>query len=150
MGGWPSQSAHQHGFDGSAKQAQIIDLIKDQMNIKWMNYFDVPYSQIPGKGAGKLLCAVVLTFKGFLHSKRQRDEINRHLQGSMEADRITVESWNLKKASSEEDDVLVLWSEWADSDAEGAERWARGVGEMLATAAEFKNSDVRLMKLVEL
>ena len=150
IGGWPSQSAHQQGFDGSAKQGQIVDLIKDQMDITWMNYFDVPYAQIPGKHAGGLLCAVVLIFESFLTPERQRDKVNNLVKESVEADRRVVTSWNLKKVSSEEDDVLVLWSEWADGEAAGAERWARGIEQTLDSAAKFKGWNVKLMELVDL
>ena len=150
IGGWPSQSAHQQGFDGSAKQAQIIDLIKDQMDITWMNYFDVTYPQIPGKHSGTLLCAVVLTFESVVSPGSQRDEANSPVKNAMRADGAVVASWNLKKASSEEDDILILWSEWADRNQESAEQWARGIEGLLDTAARFKGSDVRVMKLIEL
>ena len=47
IGAWESKDAHQHGFDGSPQQAEIINLIKDQLGIEWMHYMDVEQSKIP-------------------------------------------------------------------------------------------------------
>lgn len=120
------------------------------MDITWMNYFDIAYSQIPGKQSGKLLYAVVLTFESFVTLEQQRDVVNSLVKESTEANGKVVASWNLKKVSSEEDHVLVLWRESADSVDDGAERWARGMEDLLDDAPGIKGSDVRLMELVEL
>ena len=47
IGAWESKDKHQHGFDGSPQQAEIINLIKDQLGIEWMHYMDVEQSKIP-------------------------------------------------------------------------------------------------------
>src|SRR5450432_3629407 len=47
IGAWQSQEQHQRGFNGSAAQDKILELVKDQMDIDWMYYIDVQQSKIP-------------------------------------------------------------------------------------------------------
>ncbi|KIW53788.1 hypothetical protein PV05_06201 [Exophiala xenobiotica] len=47
IGAWESKDQHQHGFNGSPQQDEILDLIKDQMGIDWMHYMNVEPSRIP-------------------------------------------------------------------------------------------------------
>ena len=56
IGGWPSQEAHQKGFNGSKEQGKLIEGIKGVMEIEWMEYFGIDLALI-GKGEvrGKVL-----------------------------------------------------------------------------------------------
>lgn len=149
IGGWPSQAAHQSGFDGSAKQAQIIDLIKDQMSITWMNYFDIPYARTPGQDSKKLLCAVVFEFHSFgQNSSQERKSVEDHLQTAVE-DQESTKSWNLKKSSDDEDDVFVLWRAWEEQEEDVVRRWASSVQEMLVGDQRVKKSSFRLMRMCD-
>jgi hypothetical protein len=47
IGSWASPSQHAKEYVGSPGQRMILKMVKDVMEIEWMHYIDVEYSDIP-------------------------------------------------------------------------------------------------------
>jgi len=99
IGAWESQEQHQSGFNGSAAQGQILELVKDQMDIDWMHYIDVEQSKIP-------ISPPVLEIRKYtLPSNADKQAFNNTLT----AERVTLDTytegttggWNLPKSEGE-------------------------------------------------
>jgi hypothetical protein len=114
IGAWESQEKHQHGFDGSPQQGEILKLIKDQMGIDWMHYMDVEQSQIPLDAP--VLAIVKETFAKHGVNKTQFDQDFAHQTPALSGARFgAVAAWNLKK-NKHERDVRMHFSGWQDVD----------------------------------
>ena len=122
LGGWPSQDAHQKGFEGSEEQEQLIEGIKDVMEISWMEYFDVEIRKLAGMGMeGACLVGVVV---GCGDRGRGSSEENRDGDGDGTTSRVVEDACrrvmgrddvltarNLKKEKEErEEDYVVMFA----------------------------------------
>ncbi|EXJ60579.1 hypothetical protein A1O7_04732 [Cladophialophora yegresii CBS 114405] len=114
IGAWETKDHHQHGFDGSPQQGEILELIKDQMGIDWMHYIDVEQSRIP-------LDAPVLAI---IKESFAKDSVNRtdfdqqfasqtaHIGGARYG---AISGWNIRKDKHEQD-VRVNFSGWENQE----------------------------------
>ena len=110
IGAWESKEKHQHGFDGSPQQGQILELIKDQMGIDWMHYIDVEQSRIP-------LDAPVLSI---IREEFAQTGVNRTLSDQEFASQTAslggarygaISAWNISKDENERD-IRVNFAGW--------------------------------------
>ncbi|OCT52552.1 hypothetical protein CLCR_10845 [Cladophialophora carrionii] len=110
IGAWATKDHHQHGFDGSPQQGEILTLIKDQMGIDWMHYIDVEQSRIP-------LDAPVLAIikEAFAKHGVNRTDFDQqfasqtaHIGGARYG---AISAWNIRK-DKHEPDVRVNFSGW--------------------------------------
>ena len=116
IGAWESKDHHQHGFDGSPQQGEILELIKDQMDIDWMHYMDVEQSRIPLDAP--VLSIVRTTFAKHGVNRTQYDQEFESQTPSLGGARHgSVAGWNIRKDKHERD-VRVVFSGW-DSIDEG-------------------------------
>ena len=100
IGAWQSQEQHQRGFNGSAAQDKILELVKDQMDVDWMYYIDVQQSKIP-------INAPVLEIRKYtLPSNTDKQIFNKTLATERQALEAQAEGsiggWNLPKRDGEE------------------------------------------------
>ena len=126
IGGWPSQSAHQDGFDGSTEQAKLFPLIEGMMQIDWMEYLDTKHDNVPT--GSQCLVATVLRCGVLKDDARQQtwDGLQQGLKAALEKQEgqgsqtgiPIVCAWNLKKGKQDgEEDVLVCFSGWENAGA---------------------------------
>jgi hypothetical protein len=101
IGSWQSQEQHSKGFDGSPAQAEILELIKDQMDIEWMHYVDIEQDKIPLNAQVLAINRYVLARskdkQAFLEAFRARKE---YLVSVSEGK--TIGGWNLPKQEGDE------------------------------------------------
>ncbi|KAK5462742.1 hypothetical protein LTS15_002454 [Exophiala xenobiotica] len=108
IGAWESKDQHQHGFDGSPQQDEILDLIKEQMSIDWMHYMDVEQSRIP-------LNAPVLAILKTVHNEDvQKPEFDNEFAAATSTTlgvggsrHGAVTAWNIPKDDKEDAAVAV-------------------------------------------
>lgn len=123
IGAWESKDKHQHGFDGSPQQKQILGLIKDQMGIDWMHYMDVEQSRIPLQAPVLVLVKIVVPKSTHKASFDQDFAAGTASLGG--ARHGAVAAWNIDKDHKEET-VRVHFSGW-DSLEEATEGIANTV-----------------------
>ena len=109
IGEWPSQEAHQEKFNGSKEQAELIEGIKELMEITWMEYVAVHIKQLGDIMERKFLVVVIAEcgdLKGSAEARRGVEQaIKQNVQGRV------VTGWNSKKNEKEsEDDFLVVFA----------------------------------------
>ena len=126
IGGWPSKSAHQDGFDGSAEQAKLFPLIEGMMQIDWMEYFDVPHEGIPTWSSYLL---ATLWRCGDLDPER-KEELQSKLTGQFRdsaghEDALVIAQNIRKERQNLEEDLIIAFSGWPDADA--AKRFEEGI-----------------------
>ncbi|OAP61573.1 hypothetical protein AYL99_03776 [Fonsecaea erecta] len=110
IGAWETKDHHQHGFDGSPQQAEILNLIKDQMGIDWMHYIDVDQSRIPLDAP--VLAIIRETFAKHGVIRTQFDQEFASQTSSLGGARYgAVSAWNIHKDNKERD-VRVNFSGW--------------------------------------
>jgi hypothetical protein len=114
IGAWETKDHHQHGFDGSPQQGEILKLIKDQMGIDWMHYIDVEQSRIP-------LDAPVLAIVREVFAKHSVNRTDFDQQFASKTASIggarygAVSAWNIRK-DKHESEVRVNFSGWENLD----------------------------------
>ena len=124
IGAWESQAQHQKGFNGSMDQNEILELVKDQMDIDWMYYIDVEQSRIP-------LDAPVLEIKRYrLPANADKQRFNKALAAERQQRELPTEgsvgAWNLPKRDGEEA-LWVQFTGWKSADnhsTAGGDDWA--------------------------
>ena len=110
IGAWETKEHHEHGFNGSPQQGQILELIKDQMDIDWMHYIEVDRSRIP-------LDAPVLAIIKETFAKHGVNRADFDNQFASQTSRIggarygAVSAWNMRKDKHERD-VRVNFTGW--------------------------------------
>ena len=120
IGAWETKDHHQHGFDGSPQQGQILDLIKDQLGIDWMHYCDVDQSSIPLDAP--VLAIIKETFAKYGVNRTDFDQqFASQTSGGIGSARFgAVSAWNIPKDKHERD-VRVNFSGWENlEEATGA------------------------------
>lgn len=136
VGAWESKDQHQHGFNGSPQQDEILDLVKDQMSIDWMHYMNVEQSRIP-------LNAPVLVILKTVHHKNVHKLAfdNEFAAGTSTmggARHGAVWAWNIRK-DDKEDAVRVHFAGW-DSVDEAME----AVTSAIATTKRFRQEPLEV------
>lgn len=101
IGSWKTQEQHSEGFDGSPAQAEIFELVKDQMDIAWMHYVDVEQDRIPLSAPvlaiDKYVLARSADKQAFLEAFMPRKEHLVSVSGGE-----TVGGWNIPKEEGSE------------------------------------------------
>ncbi|OAG42674.1 hypothetical protein AYO21_02957 [Fonsecaea monophora] len=114
VGAWKNKDQHQHGFDGSPQQAEILELIKDQMSINWMHYIDVDQSRIPLDAP--VLAIIRERFAKHGVVKTQFDQEFASQTSSLGGARYgAISAWNIPKDNKERD-VRVNFSGWESAE----------------------------------
>lgn len=110
IGAWDTKDHHEKGFNGSPQQNQILELIKDQMDITWMHYIDVDQSRIPIKAP--TLAIIRETFEKHGVNRTVFDnEFEAQTSSLGGARHGAVSGWNIRKDKHERD-VRVNFSGW--------------------------------------
>jgi len=109
LAAWESQAQHQHGFNGSATQNQILELVRNQLSFDWMHYMDIEQKSIPTDAP--VLAVVKQTTPRADHTDGDWDSA-RAVTG---AGHGAVTAWNLSK-DPQEADVRVSFSGWESMD----------------------------------
>ncbi len=109
IGGWPSQEAHQKGFNGSEEQAKLIEGIKGLMDIEWMEYVDLEIGKLGQGGRLEAECLVAIVLGcGYSEVGNARGFVEGLCKEQAGTD--AVMGWNLKKKEKErEENYLVLF-----------------------------------------
>ncbi|KAJ9629195.1 uncharacterized protein PV06_08875 [Exophiala oligosperma] len=113
IGAWETKDAHQHGFNGSPQQGQILGLVKDQMDIDWMHYMDIEQSRIPLDAPVLMLNKAV--FKRGVHHLAIDNEFAQRTSTMGGARHGAVSTWNIPK-DDKEHAVRVHFSGWDTAD----------------------------------
>lgn len=126
VGAWDSKETHEKGFDGSPQQAEILELIKDQMGITWMHYMDVEQNDIP------VHSPVLALVKATLPKYVDREGFVSSMQAATEdvdgGPYGAIGAWNLRK-DKHEPDVRVHFSGWGS-----VEEATNGLANIIAVA----------------
>ncbi|EXJ76657.1 uncharacterized protein A1O5_01165 [Cladophialophora psammophila CBS 110553] len=110
IGAWETKDHHQHSFDGSPQQAEILTLIKDQMGIDWMHYIDADQSRIPLDAP--VLAIIKETFAKHGVVRTQFDQEFASQTSSLGGARYgAISAWNIPKDNKERD-IRVNFSGW--------------------------------------
>lgn len=113
IGAWESVIKHQHGFNGSPQQGEVLELIKDQMDMDWMHYMDVEQSRIPANAP--VLAIIKETLPKRTHKALFDQDFARGTQTLGGARYGAVSAWNIRQDKHEET-VRVNFSGWQSID----------------------------------
>ncbi|KAL6249627.1 hypothetical protein RBB50_003480 [Rhinocladiella similis] len=113
IGAWETKDKHQHGFNGSPQQGEILELVKDQMDIDWMHYMDIEQSRIPLDAP--VLMMVKSVFTRHVHRLALDNEFAQRTSTLGGARHGAVLSWNIPQ-HDKEDAVRVHFSGWDTMD----------------------------------
>ncbi|EXJ93400.1 hypothetical protein A1O1_01792 [Capronia coronata CBS 617.96] len=130
VGAWESTDKHQNGFNGSLQQDQILQLIKDQMEIDWMYYMDVDQSRIPVDAP--ILSIIKETLPKNTNKAAFDQDFARGTQSLGGARYGAVSAWNIRKDKHEET-VRVNFSGW-----QSLEEAMEAIGNTIENAKKFR------------
>lgn len=129
IGGWHSQEAHQKGFNGSAEQGKLIEGIKGVMEIEWMEYFDIPITEVGKEGRLDKKCVVAVIWDcGDSISEDEKRVVGNWFKEMGGGDEVT--GWNLKKKEKENEDSYLVLFEGFEALEEGKVMGGRLMKEM--------------------
>jgi hypothetical protein len=111
IGAWETTDHHQHGFNGSPQQAEILTLVKDQMDITWMHYIDVDQSQIPLSAPVLAIIKEIFAKHGVNRTDFDHQFASQTGSGIGGARYGAVSAWNIRQDKHERD-VRVNFSGW--------------------------------------
>lgn len=113
FGAWSSKDKHQHGYNGSPQQAQVLASVKDQMKIDWMQYMDIDHESLPIHAP--VLGLIKETMPKHVNKTafdQNFAEVTQSLGGARYG---AVSAWNLRK-DKHEPDIRVHFSGWDNTD----------------------------------
>jgi hypothetical protein len=151
LGGWPSQEAHQRGFDGSAEQAELIKGVSGIMDIGWMEYLDLEMG-VDGKVTGRDGVRINLSKEGWFvavivdlgDGGMEKGAFEQGLRLNMSRDGVVL-AWNLKKGEKEgEKDFAVLLK--ALRTWEEAEKWGKNAVGAIQRVEKVVGVDAKYFK----
>ena len=124
---WESKDHHQHSFDGSPQQSQILGLKEDQIEVDWMHSMDVAQSRIPLDAP--VLAIIKDSFAKHGVNRTQFDQEFATQTLSLGGARHgAISAWNLRK-NKHERDVRVNFSGWETID-EATDAIVSSIGEV--------------------
>jgi hypothetical protein len=113
VGAWPSKETHERGFTGSPQQGQILELVKDQMDIDWMHYMEIDQDDIPVHAP--VLSVVKATLPKYVNREAFVQNMEQTTWGVENGPHGAIGSWNIRK-DKHEPDVRVHFSGWDSID----------------------------------